>query len=271
MNELMIAPASKLDRQALTLFYGLTACFATIAYIPIIKSGSIHALADFADLLLMWSPGLAGIITAGLMFRSIRPLGLGGNAKLFFWAILCLLLPVAYTLVMYPTLEVFGFVSLGKVNQRAGFFIIIFPALLFALGEELGWRGFAAPVMSRCFGFRLGQVLVGFIWFVYHLPALLLTDYVKSSHIVFGNVMFLISVVALSVFLGLVRERSESVWPCAFLHASHNLIFQHFFDPMKLRGTSSTWLVGEQGLLLALVTLSMGVYAFLAGGKRQPN
>ena len=262
---------SKLDRQALLLFYGLTACFAAIAYIPIVKSGSLKALGGFAVLPLMWSPGIAGIITAGLMFRSVRPLGVGGNSKLIFWAVLCLLLPVAYTLVIYPTLAVFGLVSLGK-DHSVGFFVFMFwPTLLLSLGEELGWRGFAAPVMGRCLGFRLGQTLLGIIWFVYHLPAVLLADYGKSPHMVFGNGMFLISVVALSIFLGWVRERSDSVWPCAFFHASHNLIFLHLFDPMKLQNASSTWLVGEQGLLLALVLVPLGVYAFLASRKHRPS
>lgn len=271
MTKLAVTPDSKLDRQALMLFFGLTACFAAIAYIPIIKSGSLNALGGFALLPLMWSPGFAGIITAGLMFRSVRPLGVGGNSKLIFWAVVCLLLPVAYTLVIYPTLAVFGLVSLGK-EHHVGFFVFMFwPTLLLSLGEELGWRGFASPVMGRFLGFRLGQTLLGIIWFIFHLPALLLTDMGKSPHMVFGNGMFLIGVVALSIFLGWVRERSDSVWPCALFHASHNLIFLHLFDPMKLRIASSTWLVGEQGLLLALVLAPLGVYAFLASRKHRPS
>jgi membrane protease YdiL (CAAX protease family) len=272
MTNLTATPGSKLDRQALLLFFVLTACFAAIAYIPMVRSGSLRALGEFALLLLMWSPGLAGIITALVMFRSARPLGFRGNSKLIFWAVLCLLLPVAYTLVIYPTLEVFGLVSLGKVNHRVGFFVFVFwPALLCSLGEELGWRGFAAPVMGRVFGFRLGQTFLGVIWFIFHLPAMSLTDMGKSPHLVFGNAMFLISVVALSIFLGWVRERSDSVWPCAFFHVSHNLIFLHLFDPMKLRNTSSSWLVGEQGLLLALVIAPLGVYASWASRKPQPS
>ncbi|MBL0311373.1 MAG: CPBP family intramembrane metalloprotease [Holophagaceae bacterium] len=258
---------SKLDRQALELFFGLTACFAAMAYLPIVRSGSLKALGGLALLLLMWSPGLAGIITAGLMFRSFRPLGVGGNSKLIFWAVLCLLLPVAYTLVIYPTLAVFGLVSLGKDHSVSYFVFVFWPTLLTSLGEELGWRGFAAPVMGRVLGFRLGQTSLRVIWFIFHLPALLLTDYGKSPHMVFGNAMFLISVVALSIFLGWARERSDSVWPCAFFHASHNLIFLHLFDPMKLQNASSTWLVGEQGLLLALVLAPLGVYAFFASRK----
>lgn len=262
---------SKLDRQALMLFFGLTLCFAAVAYIPIVKSGSLKALGEFALLLLMWSPGFAGIITALVMFRSVLPLGLGGNGKLLFWAVLCLLLPVAYTLLIYPTLEVFGLVSLGKDHSVSFFVFVFWPTLLTSLGEELGWRGFAAPVMARCLGFQLGQTLLGIIWFVYHLPAVLLADYGKSPHMVFGNGMFLISVVALSIFLGWVRERSDSVWPCAFFHASHNLIFLHLFDPMKLRSADSTWLVGEQGLLLALVLVPLGMYGFLASRKLRPS
>lgn len=272
MTRLTTIPGSKQDRQALMLFFGLTACFAATAYIPIVRSGSLQALGGLALLMLMWSPGLAGIITVGVMSRSLRPLGLGGNARLMFWAIVCLMLPVAYTLVIYPTIEVFGLVSLGKVNHRVDFFVLgFFGSLLLSLGEEMGWRGFAAPVMGRVLGFRLGQTFLGVIWFIFHLPAMLLTDLGKSPHLVFGNAMFLISVVALSIYLGWVRERSDSVWPCVFFHASHNLVFLHLFDPMKMRNASSSWLVGEQGLLLALVLAPLGVYAFFASRRPRPS
>ena len=265
-------PNSKLDRQALILFFCLTACIASVAYIPIIKSGILNARGGSALLLLMWSPGISGVITAGLMFRSIRSLGLTGNGKLLFWATLCLLLPVGYTLVIYPTLGVFGLVSLGKGNFGMGFFTFgLLTSLLTSFGEELGWRGFAAPMVGRAFGFWLGQTILGIIWFVYHLPFLLLTGYGKSPHMVFGNIMFLISVIGLSYFLGWVRQQSESMWPCALFHASHNLIFLHLFDRMRLQSASSTWLVGEQGLLLAVVLASMGVYALFAIRGHRPS
>lgn len=264
-------PNSTLDRQALILFFCLTACFASIAYIPILRSGDLYTRGEYALLLLTWSPGLSGIITAGLMLRSVRSLGLAGNGKFIFWVILCLLLPLGYTLVIYPTLRVFGLISLGKGNLRIGFFIFgLLTTLLTSFGEELGWRGFAAPVAGRIFGFWLGQTLLGVIWFIYHLPLLLLTDYGKSPHMIFGNTMFLISVIGLSYFLGWVRQQSESVWPCAFFHASHNLIFLHLFDPMRLQKAASVWLVGEQGLLLAVVLASMGVYALFANRGHRP-
>jgi uncharacterized protein len=261
---------TKLDRRALILFLCLAACFSMTAYIPIIRSGTLNTQGGVL-LLLMWSPGLAGAITAGVMFRSVRSLGLIGNRKLVFWSILCLLLPVAYTLVIYPVLGALGLVSLGNANIGMGFFILgLLSSLLLSFGEELGWRGFAAPVIGRAFGFWLGQTLLGIVWFVYHLPLFLLTDYGQSSHMIFGNTMFLISVISLSYFLGWVRQQSESVWPCAFFHASHNLIFLHLFDPMRLKNSASVWLVGEQGLLIALVLASMGVYALVANRGHRP-
>lgn len=241
------------------------------AYIPIIRSGTLNTQGGVL-LLLMWSPGLASVITVGIMFRSLRSLGLIGNGKFWFWVILCLLLPVAYTLVIYPGLGVLGLVSLGKGNLGLRFIVFgLLSSLLLSFGEELGWRGFAAPVIGRIFGFWLGQTILGVIWFVYHLPLLLLADYGKNPHMIYGNIMFLISVIGLSYFLGWVRQQSESVWPCAFFHASHNLFFLHLFDPMRLQKPSSVWLVGEQGLFLAVVLASMGLYALFANRGHQPS
>ncbi|MEQ1515840.1 MAG: CPBP family intramembrane glutamic endopeptidase [Usitatibacteraceae bacterium] len=260
----------KRDRQALVVFLVLAICLSAIASYPIIKSGQIGAWDGMAVRLLMWAPGVSGLISAVLVFRSLRPLGLLGNRKVLFWIIVCLLVPFAYTLVIYPFLAAVGWVSLGTRNFTASFFIVgLLFSLLNALGEELGWRGFAAPVVSRVFGFWRGQSILGIVWFLYHLPILLLTDYGQSPHPFFGNLMFLITVVGLSYFLGWARQQSDSVWPCAIFHASHNLVFQHLFDPMTIQNPSATWLQGEQGLMLAATNVLLAACVLFAYRHRR--
>jgi membrane protease YdiL (CAAX protease family) len=71
-------------------------------------------------------------------------------------------------------------------------------------------------------------------------------------------------VIGMSVFLGWVRRASGSVWPCALLHASHNLFFLHLFDPVVPLDAAAAWLVGEQGALLAGTQLLLGGVAVWA-------
>ncbi len=165
-------PNSKQDYRALVVFLFFLACFSAITLIPIIQSGSLGAWDGLAITLFMWAPGLAGTLSALLVFRSVRPLGLLGNRKSLHWLVLCFLLPIAYTLVIYPLLQALGWVSLGTVNWKVSILVIAFgSSLTNVLGEELGWRGFAAPVMVRIFGFWKGKTSLGILWFPYQLPA----------------------------------------------------------------------------------------------------
>ncbi len=256
------------DRRALTLFLGLAVVLSALVMVPVLQTRSLAAWNGWALPLLMWAPGAAGVVTSLVVFRSLRPLGLTGHRGTWRWALLCLAVPVAYTLLIYPALAGLGLVSLGQRNIELSFFVTgLWISLRTALGEELGWRGLAAPVLERLFGFVPGQLALGLIWFLYHLPLLLMSDYGKSAHPLFGNAMFLVAVIGMSLFLGWVRRQSGSVWPCALLHASHNLVFLHLFDPLVPVDAAAGWLVGEQGVLFACAQVLLGLWVLRAARR----
>ena len=47
-------------------------------------------------------------------------------------------------------------------------------------------------------------------------------------------------------------------------HASHNIYFLYFFEPVTLRNDLATYLVGEQGLLLLFVELLLAGFTLWA-------
>ena len=186
------------------------------------------------------------------------------------WVALCIAIPIFYTLLIYPALQAWGLLTTSVTGFSASFvFLGFWLSLKSALGEELGWRGFAAPIFSRLFGFKSGQLYLGIIWYIYHVPALLFTEYGASAHVVFGNAMFFVTMVALSYFLGWARQESDSVWPSAVFHASHNLFFLHLFQPVVQTSELSSWLVGEQGLAIALVQTALGIFGLYCFRNRQ--
>ena len=79
------ASARKEDRRALVLFFVLTITFCAVPYVPMLTGGGFDALGGYAVPLLMWSPGLAGIVTSLVMYRSLAPLGLAGNQQALYW------------------------------------------------------------------------------------------------------------------------------------------------------------------------------------------
>jgi len=250
----------KQDLKALGLFVGLTVAFCTAAYIPMLTGGGFDALGGYALVALMWSPGAAGLIASLSVYRSLTPLGLLGNRQAIFWIAACIAIPIAYALLIKLGLAFTGMIGLApELLPKGLLFTGLFVSLKTALGEELGWRGFAAPVLTRVFGFWRGQTLLGLFWFAFHLPALLGTSYGSSPHPVLGNLMFFLSCMCMCYFFAWARAKSDSVWASAMFHASHNMYFLYFFEPVTIRNPVATYLVGEQGLLLLIVESALAV------------
>ena len=81
---------------------------------------------------------------------------------------------------------------LGTLMPAIGFMLILGPV------EEIGWRGFALPILQRrLVPFWAGLVL-GVIWAVWHLPAFLLSGTPQSA---WGFMPFFAGSVACSVIL----------------------------------------------------------------------
>ncbi len=94
---------------------------------------------------------------------------------------------------------------------------------LFALTEEVGWRGYLQPRLMQ-FGAVAAMLLTGFLHGVWHLPLMLTTNLYHST----GNTwivtpLFLLAVTLAGVFFGYLRLVTDSVWPVAFAHAATNL------------------------------------------------
>lgn len=63
----------------------------------------------------------------------------------------------------------------------------------------------------------------------------------------------------MTAILAFLRFRSESVWPCALLHASHNFFDQIILGPMT-QGQNSVYFAGETGIFTALVLIAFVIF-----------
>jgi len=96
----------------------------------------------------------------------------------------------------------------------------IMAPLLF--GEEFGWRSY---LQIRLFSDRpvLAAVTTGIIWGVWHYP-LNLRGYNYPDHPILGLLLFPMVMVCLSIPLGWLRLKSESIWPACLGHAGVGII-----------------------------------------------
>ena len=146
-----------------------------------------------------------------------------------------------------------------------GYFLLIGSAgmalsMAFALGEEIGWRGFLAPKLTALFGFKAGALITGVIWAVWHLPLVFFADYNSTAPSWFGVTCFAVLMLGMSVIMAWLRLKSGSLWTAAVFHASHNQFIQVFFTPAtSVRGAKSFFAIDEFGFALPAVVLIVAI------------
>ncbi|KKY00246.1 membrane protein [Paraclostridium benzoelyticum] len=98
---------------------------------------------------------------------------------------------------------------------------VVFGCNLF-FGEEFGWRYFLQPRLQNLYGKRLGVILLGPIWGIWHLP-LCITLYSPESPI-YCVITHIIACTTLGVFLGYAYMKTENLWAPMLVHLLNNSI-----------------------------------------------
>ncbi|BDZ41440.1 hypothetical protein GCM10025865_07390 [Paraoerskovia sediminicola] len=195
------------------------------------------------------------------------------------WWLLAGLLPTVVALAAFLIAS-----SVGWITEDAGVLttaliaapLAIASACTSALGEEIGWRGFLWPALRERWGFLLTALVVMVVWWLYHLPAILLGWYGSID----GLLAFTVAVAGISLFLGVLTDRSRSLWPSVVAHGAWNALVATSFAVTEDTGTvpafaGSSALLGEFGWLAAVSMIALGVVAAAwhlarGGGARRP-
>ena len=263
-------------RQRVVAFLVLTYALSTIFYVPIASSGKLHALPVFG---LMWCPGAAAVILRLVTQRNLRGTGWGWGATR--WQVLSYLLPPAFGAVVYGLvwLSGIGAFTTAELTKQLGVALPVpallglvvtvglLSALVFALGEEIGWRGFLVPELARVASLTQTALISGAAWSVYHYPLILFADYNSRTPKWFALVVFTWMVVASSFTYAWLRLRSGSVWTGVILHASHNLYIQQVFDLLTKDEGITKYITGEFGVGLAIVYSIVACYFWRRRGE----
>lgn len=87
-------------------------------------------------------------------------------------------------------------------------------------GEEIGWRGYALPLMSKKIGLAMSSILLGIIWATWHLP-LFYTAAADTFNQSFP--VYLLQVTGLSVIMAwLFWKVNGNLLPLIVFHAAIN-------------------------------------------------
>ncbi len=248
-------------RKEIMVFLALTLVFSSIFWTLIIISGFGSKNAVFYIFGLMWSPGISAIITGLIFQKSLRPIGWRwGKTR---YQVLSFFLPIIYAAVSYA---IVWFVGWGRINREFSVDIVRFLtigilfSLLFALGEEIGWRGYLVPQLSKAMSFTSVCFISGIVWSVWHYPLIIFSGYHGGTPVLFSLICFTLMVTGTSFAYAWLRLISGSVWTGMFLHAMHNHFVQGLFDPLTGDTGITPYIVGEFGAALAVAGI---VVAFI--------
>jgi membrane protease YdiL (CAAX protease family) len=242
--------------------------------------------------MIMWCPGAAALMACLVCKVPIRSLGWSWpKARFVSWGyflpllyavpvyvLVWLLIPGSFSWASYVAplardyhlhshVDAFGLLF----GIPATLVFIVIGTMAWALGEELGWRGFLVPLVHEKLGLVGTGVTTGLLWAVWHYPSLLGSSYNAGTYPPYEVGCFTLMVVSMGVVMAWLRLASGSIWPCVLLHAVHNSLVQGILDAATSTTGKAPYFTSEFGMGLALsMTIAALVIALNAAKSFEP-
>ncbi|HSL29746.1 MAG TPA: CPBP family intramembrane glutamic endopeptidase [Anaerolineales bacterium] len=133
-------------------------------------------------------------------------------------------------------------------------------AVLLALGEEIGFRGYLFPHLLEL-GPKRAAILSGFLHGTWHLPLILLTPfYLTEGNPLITIPIFLLLFTAAGAIYGWLRLGTNSIWPPSILHGAFNAFLDIFTRLTLFTSPLAVYFVGESGVLTFLATAAVAFW-----------
>jgi membrane protease YdiL (CAAX protease family) len=273
-------------RQVLTYLL-VVFLFSSVFYFLIIRARHLGAGGGYYVLGIMWCPALAAFATLKLNRRSLGDLGWKWPAAKY--ALMSWYIPLLYAGIAYLTVWISGLGGfpnhefVASLTVRMGLRVSpLISAIIYvlltgsfgmvrsvssALGEEIGWRGFLVPELSKTVGFTSTALISGIVWSLWHYPILIFADYNSGTATWYALTCFTVMVIAISFVFAWLRLKSGSLWTGVLLHASHNLYVQSILTPLTRNTGKTAWFIDEFGVVLPLVAVLFAIYFWRRRGE----
>ena len=129
--------------------------------------------------------------------------------------------------------------------------------IVYAFGEEYGWRGFLQEQLTRI-GKKRGILLLGLIWSVWHYPVIWM-GHNYPGYPVLGTLLMTVFTTCLAFILGYAMLKTGSIWLVAFMHGLTNQTVSYFqalvYAPSSPILSFNAGIYGLAGLVLVVLLL----------------
>ncbi|HET6989200.1 MAG TPA: type II CAAX endopeptidase family protein [Kribbella sp.] len=229
--------SSLLRRHPLAVFFSLTYVAAWLLWAPLVifRDSMPGGVGFILALLGTLVPSTVAVVLVGKLHGKPGVRRLFGRLLMgrvgIRWYVALALVPMIGLLALGLSVLLGG--STEEMNTTViavlvGLVFSIFPGS--AMGEELGWRGFALPGLQAKHSALSASLLIGPVWGLWHLP-LWLTG--RESHPISLFPVFVVSVITLSVLCTwMYNGTGGSLLLVVLLHATANLPLTFVITPL---------------------------------------
>lgn len=123
-----------------------------------------------------------------------------------------------------------------------GFFVILFTAG--PLQEEFGWRGYALPRLQSRFDPLTSSVILGFFWWLWHLPAVFVPGRFMTNDLVAFLALLVVITLTSILFTWIYNNTNGSILAAILMHTAMNWSMWSAMPDMKMDLPTSGFTVG---------------------------
>ncbi len=266
----MLRDSVAVKRYALFLFFGFSYLFTWLLLLPLLRIDNplentglflLYVFAGFgpslAALLVTWlESGTAGVKT--LLQRVIH------RPQRVRWYCIAIILPLLVQLLsvgilLFTTELLFPLVTWSRWMLVGPYFV--FNLFIFgALGEELGWRGFALARLQERYSALVASIIIGILWAIWFLPHMLIGS---GGFGEIGLVWLAIQLIAISAIFAWIYNTTKSLMLVILAHASALTVSPIIHPILEASGYAASY-----GQIISTVYTNIAVIIILVCGAK---
>lgn len=148
-----------------------------------------------------------------------------------------------------------------SVITNPPFALIAFFVILFTAGplqEEFGWRGYALPRLQSCFSALTASLIVGFFWWLWHLPAVFIPGRFMADSLPVFLALAAVIMLASVLFTWAYNNTNGSVLAALLMHAAMNWSIWIAMPSMQMDLPTAVFMIGFLAVAVLIVVRGWG-------------
>lgn len=148
-----------------------------------------------------------------------------------------------------------------SVITNPPFALIAFFVILFTAGplqEEFGWRGYALPRLQSRFSALTASLIVGFFWWLWHLPAVFIPGRFMADSLPVFLALAAVIMLASVLFTWVYNNTDGSVLAALLMHAAMNWSIWIAMPSMQMDLPTAVFMIGFLAVAVLIVVRGWG-------------